>query len=279
MLKKTLVFALLLVAIVAINVGITQWLMPEAAPVPDSSTDAQLTRILQGINKQSTSITSLENNLKQLGGEIDRINNQANEQQAEQSTAIAALKSQLAGLTPASTAETAIPNDDLNKINKQFADLQQQLSALAAAQNRLLPDDESVTPDPYAGMTPEQIKQQQEARIQQEIEQLNTIVTTTGDLGKTSQVSDNFQKYIESAGYTTPPPRVACGTSVCHFQFEKKNIQTPDGEEMDAMMVLMESGTFPADGTQRTIVSRENGQGGMDLYVGNSEDFPNTSGQ
>ena len=167
----------------------------------------------------------------------------------------------------------------MTKVDKQLADLQQQLAALLANQNQASGTQTDPAPDPYAGMTKEQIQQQQALANQQQQQLLNSTISATADPGKTSQVSSTFESYLATAKIMGSPPQVDCGATLCRFQFNQTTLRTSAGEEMDPMMVLMESGTFPADGVQRTIITENTPQGGMDLYVGNASDFPKSPAQ
>ncbi|MFZ1343890.1 hypothetical protein [Thiothrix eikelboomii] len=250
---------LLLVTVVSIK------LYSSTQATPDNP---QLNQVLQGIQQQTASISSLEDKLKRLNNEINRLEAKTNQPPAQASAA--------------PTAVTApIPDERLIQVNTQLTDLKQQLAALLANQNQATdsPADPDPKPDPYAGMTPEQIQQQKKWADQQQQQLLETTITATADPGKTSQVSSSFESYLTTAKIAGSPPQVDCGATLCRFQFNQATLRTSDGTEVDPMFVLMESGTFPADGVQRAIISQKNAQGGLNLYVGKRTDFPKTSAQ
>lgn len=279
MFKNTPYLIGLLFITIAANAVVVQWLYPSPPPAP---TDARLDQVLRGIKQQSTSIATLESNLKQLSSDITRVETKTH-QQDTQAAAIAELQTRLAGQTaagePVDAKTAAIPDARLTKLDQQFADLQQQLDILLVNQNQSplnnnAPQQTAAKPDPNAGLSQAQIEQKQEAAMQQKTQQLESSISATADPGKTSQIGSHFESYLSSANIVGTPPQVNCGATLCHFQFNQTTLRTSEGDEMDPMLILMESGTFPADGTQRTIITRENAQGGLDLYVGNEADFP-----
>lgn len=252
---------------VAVSAGVVKWL----TPVPDQTArNEQMDQVLQGIKQQSTTIATLENSLKQLKTDLSRVDAKTNQPQTSPiaSTEVAA-----------TTPKPALEDERLGKIDSQLADLQQQLAALLANQNQATdsPKEAATTPDPYAGMTPEQIKQQEELASQQQKQLLESTIAATPDLARTSQISSSFEAYLSTATITSPPPQVECASNLCRFQFNQAKLRRADGEEVDPMLMLMESGAFPADGTERTIITKENAQGGLDLYVGDSATFPRPS--
>lgn len=269
--NTTYLIALILVTIV-INAVVTRWFYPTP---PQTDDREQLEQVVQGIKQQSTSISTLETNLKKLNLEISRLD--AKTSQALTQPAVTS--------TPATEASaatpTSVPDEHLTKIDQQLADLQQQLAALLANSNQVndLQNTATPKPDPYAGMTKEQIQQQEDLAIQQQQQLLDNTLAATPDPSRTSAVSGKFESYMNTANYKGTLPKVDCGTTLCRFQFAQDTLKNSAGEDMDPMLVLMESGTFPADGTKRQIVTQTNAQGGMDLYVGNADDFPKTPSQ
>lgn len=269
--KNIYYFVILLLGTVLINTVVTKWLYPSS---PQSNTEEQLDQVLQGVKQQSASISALESSLKRLGTEVSRLDSKINQVQDKAPSVPTSTTTQLTA---------PVSDERLTKVDKQLADLEQQLTALLANQNQKQATDlqnvPSEVPDPYAGMTPEQIKQQQELARQQQQQLLNNTISSTIDPSKTSQISSSFESYLNTAKITGSPPQVDCGTTLCRFQFNQATLLTSTGEEVDPMMALMESGAFPADGTQRTIITEKTAQGGMDLYVGNAEDFPKSPTQ
>lgn len=269
MFKNILYLIGLLLITVVINAAVIRWLYPTP---PQTDDKEQLEQVLRGIKQQSASISTLENNLKKLNNEISRIDAKTNQPLAQ-----AAVVSTSTGATATTTAP--VPDEHLTKVDKQLADLQQQLAALLANPNQAngSQTEPLLQSDPYAGMTPEQIKQQQQLSDQQQQQQLESAILTTADPGRTSQVSGSIESYLTSVKIVDSPPRVDCGTTLCRFQFDKPMLRTSEGNEVDPLFTLMESGAFPADGSERTIISQQNAQGGVNLYVGQKEDFPGTS--
>ncbi|MFZ1343888.1 hypothetical protein [Thiothrix eikelboomii] len=269
MFKNTAYLIALLLVTIAVNAVITQSMNTDPS---SSKVNEQLGQVLQGIQQQSTSISTLESNLKQLNTEVSRLDSKTTQLQNQAPAAPTAVLT----TTPATAP---IPEERLTKLDKQLADLQQQLAALLANSNSANDSPTEPASNPYAGMTPEQIEQQQALANQQQQQLLQTTITATADPGKTSQISSSFESYLTTAKIEGAPPRVDCGATLCRFQFNQATMRTSTGEEMDPMLILMESGTFPSDGTQRTIITEKTPQGGMDLYVGNATDFPKTPAQ
>lgn len=263
MFKNTSYVIGLLLVTVVVSAVVVKWL----APTPMPSDTSQMDQVLQGIKQQSASLSTLENNLKRLNTEVSRLDSKTTQLQNQ------------ASVVPTATATpTAIPEDRLAKVDQQLADLQQQLAALLANPNQA--KDEPVPKlDPYAGMSKEQIQQQQALAEQKQQQLLASTITATADPGKTSQISSSFESYLATANIAGTPPQIECGSTLCRFQFSQANLRSSKGETLDPMLVLMESGTFPADGTERTIITQQNPQGGMDLYVGNTSDFPKDPAQ
>ncbi|HMT93820.1 hypothetical protein [uncultured Thiothrix sp.] len=268
MFKNTSYVIGLLLATVVVSAIVVKWLAPTPAP----SDTSQMDQVLQGIKQQSASLSTLENNLKRLNTEVSRLDSKTTQLQ-NQASAVPTAAQPMTTATP-----TAIPEDRLAKVDQQLADLQQQLAALLANPNQAK-DEPAPKPDPYAGMSKEQIQQQQALAEQQQQQQLASTITATADPGKTSQISSSFESYLATANIGGSPPKIECGSTLCRFQFSQANLRGSKGELLDPMLVLMESGTFPVDGTDRTIITQQTPQGGMDLYVGNADDFPKTPSQ
>lgn len=270
MFKNTLYLIGLLSVTIIINVMAIKWFYPSPQALPDNT---RLDQVLHGIKQQSASISTLEGNIKRLNSEIKRLDAKPISQQSQTLAATT--------VTTASENSTAstVTDERLTKVDKQLADLQQQLTTLLSNQNQAndAPIEPFPKPDPYAGMTSEQIKQQQQLADQQQQQQLESAILTTADPGRTSQVSGSIASYLTSAKIVDSPPRVDCGTTLCRFQFDKPMLRTSEGNEVDPMFALMESGTFPSDGSERTLISQQNAQGGVNLYVGQKEDFLGTS--
>lgn len=266
---------------VTANVAAIKWFYPTES---DGKANHQFDKILYSINKQSDSISTLEKNISDLNSEFNRVDKKIN-QQGELITAVDELRVKLANQaeqTPATQKNNTtppVPDELLTKIDKQFTDLQQQITSLQSIQNQLplnnnTQENAPIVPDPYAGMSEEQIEQQQIVKRQEEKQFMDTAVSSTLDPGKSSQIAGRFEAHMNSVNIINPPPKVSCGSTICHFQFDKPILMTTEGEEIDAIHAMMASGSFPADGTARSIVTQSNTQGGMDLYVGDAATFP-----
>ena len=285
MFKSTYYVPLLLLVTVAVSVAVSKWSYPTPS---EGATSQQLDEVLLGIKKQSAAVAALEKNINNLTEE--KADQQAAlaasaDQQAALAASVDELRTQLDNQKISSDAPVAqvaaapaISDELLAKIDKQFTDVQQQLSSLQSIQNQLPLSNTQNTPppapNPYAGMSKEQIAEQEKVALQEEKQRLDAAVAATPDMGKTANITGRFESHWSKRNIVGPPPQINCSTILCHFKFDKPILETADGQRIDAMHALMESDSFPADGVGRTIRTRGNEQGGMDLYVGDAETFP-----